>query len=150
MKIKFILTMLCMLLASCSSISKSDCNRDLVFKTDEVAVSVVKGSDEDYKRIQAVLSDQEATIDWDIVKPRLAKLENSLMAKRIIYMLENDIITHASALLVECCRGCSVNKAEDCGMCDPICNPRPGIREFLGFGEERAIIKRNSDSFDVR
>ena len=105
MKIKYLIIISFFFLIGCTNIA--DTKKDTVVNNNQTASILLKGSDEDYKRIQAVFSN-ETEIDWKTIKPKLAKMDNSTLAKKMTYLLDEDIINQSTRLMVQCCGGCAV------------------------------------------
>jgi len=133
-KTKFIFILLCFFIASCSNVKGvENSQNDLVHSNLQAAVLVGTATDTDYKRVQQVFGNS-TKIDWAEVKPRLTEIENSPIADRIVYLLENDLITQQTSLMAQCCGGCAVSVPHNCSMCDPICKQNEkGFFDFLDY-----------------
>lgn len=134
MKIIFILFFL--FLTACGNVRGIGNSQNTVMDTDhQVGVLVGKATDSDYKRVQQGL-DNMTKINWAEVKPELAKIEKSPIADRILYLLDNDLITHQTSLMVQCCGGCSVAVPLSCSGCDAICvQNQKGFFDFLNYAQ---------------
>jgi len=130
MKTLFLFIISFFLLTGCNSVN--DSRNGLTFKKDQTAILIGNGNDEDYKRIQAEFSNQ-TIIDWKEVKPRLDEIEDSIIAKRISYLLDKDLIRPLQSVMVRCCGGCAIAVPRSCSECDFVCDQEKDFLDFLDF-----------------